>query len=66
MKENWQAIKDGWCPICEPGKFTPMVEECGQCKSNPITSKSKRPKRLGMSIKEIAEWMKEVKVIYHD
>jgi len=35
MKENRQAIKDGWCPNCEPDKMTPMVEECEGCKIKP-------------------------------
>lgn len=31
-----QAIKDGWCPNCEPGKFTPMVDGCEGCESKPL------------------------------
>ena len=22
----------GWCPICEPGKLTPMTDSCVNCK----------------------------------
>ena len=39
MKENWEAIKEGWCPNCEQGKPTPMVDECEDCKSNPKESR---------------------------
>lgn len=38
-EHQFKGAEDGWCPNCEPDKFTPMTEGCSGCKGEPNKQK---------------------------